>query len=263
MNIILFEREELTTPLSLSDERAKHIIRVLKKGAGDEVKAGVVDGEEGAALIETVDEKGIHFTFRATGEGKKPLDIVMLMASVRPIQARRLVKALASIGVKKLLFTPTGKGEKSYLHSTFYREESSEMRKAIMEGAWQAGATHLMRSEVFSSFREAISHATALTEGLADASKDKAGEGMKKPFLKIALDNVRPMESFHALLTSELSAGKRGVCIAVGGERGWVESEREEFTRRGFTLCSFGSRILTAETAAIGSACTAMSFISY
>lgn len=246
MNIVLFERAELTKVLPPSDVRAAHIVKILKKSAGDEVVAGVIDGEEGAARIECIDGDGVHFTFRALHEGKKPLDIVIMMASVRPIQAKRLVKSLASIGVCRLIFTPTAMGEKSYLNSAFYQEESGEMRKKIIEGASQAGSTHLMKTKVFSSFKAAADYVSSL----------------KSARYKAALDNVRPVASFHSLLASEVSGEGGGLCIAVGGERGWTESERDELERRHFTLCSFGERILTAETAAIGAACAAASFFS-
>ena len=63
MNIVLFAADEINTPLPLSDERAKHIIRVLSKREGDFFEAGIINGKAGTALITKIADGAIRFVF--------------------------------------------------------------------------------------------------------------------------------------------------------------------------------------------------------
>lgn len=51
MNIVLFEEEELASPLPLCDHGVKHIQKILRKGVGDCFEAGIVNGAAGTAEI--------------------------------------------------------------------------------------------------------------------------------------------------------------------------------------------------------------------
>ncbi|NCC90066.1 MAG: RsmE family RNA methyltransferase, partial [Spirochaetia bacterium] len=62
---------------------------------------------------------------------------------------------------------------------------------------------------------------------------------------KIVLDNVRPGTP---LSTLSLTAHQE-VVLAIGGERGFTDAERDRFADAGFLFASLGSRILRTETA--------------
>ena len=51
VNIVLFEEEELASPLPLCDHGVKHIQKILRKGVGDCFEAGIVNGAAGTAEI--------------------------------------------------------------------------------------------------------------------------------------------------------------------------------------------------------------------
>lgn len=62
MNIVLFDNDEILEPLSLFDERAKHILSVLNKTEGDYFEAGIINGMAGKARIQKIDDKGLFFS---------------------------------------------------------------------------------------------------------------------------------------------------------------------------------------------------------
>ena len=62
MNICLFSSEEINQPLSLKDERAQHIVKVLHKKEGDTFDAGIIGGASGIATITSISsEESISF----------------------------------------------------------------------------------------------------------------------------------------------------------------------------------------------------------
>ena len=57
MNICLFNPDEIEKPLSIKDERAVHIIKILHKKEGDTFTAGITGGKAGRALITKIESK--------------------------------------------------------------------------------------------------------------------------------------------------------------------------------------------------------------
>lgn len=100
MNICLFSQNEMNNPLSLKDERAQHLIKVLHKKAGDTFTAGIIGGKSGLATITSIDE-GISFTFEEKGDGKPLTSLRMIIGFPRPIQLKRLLRDIAALGDRK------------------------------------------------------------------------------------------------------------------------------------------------------------------
>ena len=55
MNICLFEKSEISKPLSFDDARGDHIIKILHKKQGESFTAGIIDGQSGTAVITKID----------------------------------------------------------------------------------------------------------------------------------------------------------------------------------------------------------------
>lgn len=233
VNIVLFEEEELASPLPLCDHRVKHIQKILRKGVGDSFEAGIVNGAAGTAEILSVSPQGMEFHFVATGEGKPLHPVSMIIGFPRPIQLKRLLRDIASLGVNQVHLCGTELGEKSYLKATLSQPE--ELTAMLKDGSIQAKSTHV--PQVF------------VHQDVAACLDFVAG----KDGIKVVLDNIEPTSSLQGFLSSQFSADEMknaGVVAAIGSERGWTSNERQLFREKGFTLCGMGERVLRTETAA-------------
>lgn len=228
MNICLFTCEEIKNPLSIKDERAKHIVKVLHKKAGDSFDAGIIGGQAGLAHITEISDSAISFTFEPKSAGKRLYPLTLIIGFPRPIQLRRLLRDVAGLGVERVILCGTDLTEKSYLDSNVVSDGSAY--QMLLDGTAQAASTHVPRLEVEKSLDSLL--------------KKNPNWEMSS---KIALDNRRPSSSLHDFLARE---GSHSVIAAIGSERGWTDRERDLLEEGGFSLCSMGSRVLRTETAA-------------
>ncbi len=232
MNICLFDETEFvekkTVRLPSNDERAKHILKVLKKKEGDFFESGITGGMAGESKILKIEQDGaIVFSFLPKSAGKplRPLDL--LVGFPRPIQLRRLLRDAAGLGVRRVVLCGTELGEKSYLDSKIVSDGSA--KKMLFDGTVQAGSTHVPSIFFFGTLFEAI-------------------DFLKEDDVKIALDNKRAKRSLGSFIF-ENAQKCQNVVAAIGSERGWTENERDFLEKSSFTLCSMGERILRTESA--------------
>lgn len=241
MNIVLFEEVELVSPLPLCDPRVKHIQKILHKDVGDSFDAGIVNGAAGTAEILSVSPQGMEFRFVANGDGKPLHPVTMIIGFPRPIQLKRLLRDIASLGVSQVHLCGTELGEKSYLKATLSQPE--ELHAMLKDGSIQAKSTHVPQVFVHQNV------ASCLDFVAGNDSIRVAGNTS----IQVALDNIEPTASLQGFLSSQFSADEAktaGVVAAIGSERGWTAKERNLFRERGFTLCGMGERVLRTETAA-------------
>lgn len=231
MNICLFSKEEINTPLSLKDERGKHIVKILHKQKGDSFVSGVIDGDSGVSLIKDITDKEIIYEFTPTGEGKPLFPLIMIIGFPRPIQLKRLLRDVAALGCSEVHLTGTELGEKSYLESNVVKDGSAY--RMLLDGTVQAGGTKVPKLFVHQNLSECLSsiHDRGTTQ------------------LSLCLDNIRPVMSLSKAIKNTILNNKE-IVAAIGGERGWTDKERTLFDQRGYTLCSMGNRIMRTETAA-------------
>jgi 16S rRNA (uracil1498-N3)-methyltransferase len=225
MNIILFPALEAENVLSMTDERALHIKKVLRLKEGDSFQAGIINQGKGKATITRINEQEIAFTFAMDDKtGTKLYPVTLLVAQVRPICMRRILREAVSLGVRRIMLTQTETGEKSYAQANLYT--SGEYQSILVDGAMQSGECAVSEVVFASCVREALTM-------------------LKSDSTKIVLDNVRPGVPLSTLSLSS----QQGVVLAIGGERGFTEAERDRFQEAGFLFASLGSRILRTETA--------------
>ncbi len=230
MNIILIEEGERFFPLS--DDRAQHIRKVLHLKEGDSFRCGIVNSDEGRAVITKMDDDGIAFTFTPERDTSALYPVTLIVGQTRPICMRRILRESVSLGAGRIILPVTDLGEKSYSSSSLYT--SGEYRKILLDGAMQAGKTGVSACMTASSLEEAL-------ESVA-------------PSELLLLDNVIGKESL-----SSLDLVGKTVTLAVGPERGWSERERRVLLERGFRPVLLGSRILRTETAVSASLAVALS----
>lgn len=236
VNIILFDENELGEPLPKRDERAVHLVKVLRKKKGDEFDAGVFGVGLCRGKIEGLSADGtLAFSLGAYAPPPPRLPIRIAAGFSRPIQIRRIMRDLSSLGVEAIDLVGSDLGEKSYRDTKLLGDGGA--RAALVEGAVQSRDVTIPALRAFDSLDEWLSERP---QGDGDA-------------LLIAADNVRPAGSI-----SRLAGGKARAVLAVGPERGWSDRERGLFESAGFLRLSMGSRALRTETACVAAAVLAL-----
>ena len=235
MNIVLFSENETVIPSS--DERAVHIRKVLHMKEGDSFRAGIINGEIGMARIVSDTEKGMQIEFTGETDGSSLYPLSLIVAQVRPICMRRILREAVSIGVGRMILPVSDLGEKSYLSASLYRD--GEYKDILLDGAMQSGHTGVTDTSLAASVEEAIS--------LLPASGRR-----------ILLDNT-----LSAVSLSSMNLEGESVVLAIGPERGWSDRERRLFISAGFEPALLGSRILRTETAVPAASAIALSLMGY
>lgn len=249
MNMLFLDPHDIGSPLPRSDERVRHVLKVLKKGTGDELEAGTPDGLVGMARIEAYDGERMAFSFRPEREAPPLRPITLLLGFPRPIQANRILKDLSSLGVGRIVLSGTELGEKSYFQSDFFKNR--EFRAALIEGAMQAGNPRLPVVDTAWTLPRALD-----AVGLPPAS-DASTTG--RPW---AFDPYRAKLPFGAA-TLPAASDAAPLTLAIGSERGWTPAELDLLADRGFSFASLGDRILKTETAAVVAVSLALGKLGY
>jgi len=242
MNLILFEAHELGKALPRRDERSVHLLKVLHKKAGDTFEAGLLDGGSGSGKIVKVGIDGsISFSFEAKTPPIPRLPVRVGVGFPRPIQIRRLLRDLSSLGVEAIDLFGTELGEKSYRDTKLL--DGGGARAALIEGASQSRDTTIPALGVF----------PGLADWLRERPWEKSASRSRTVPLLVAADNVRPEGAM-----SRITPTIRPVVLAIGSERGWSDHERDLLEDAGFLRLSLGSRALRTETACIAAVVLAL-----
>ena len=239
MNIILFHQMPEGNLIPSSDERAKHIISVLKLKEGDFFRMGIVNQSEGEAKITGLDGDGVHFDYVQTCVPSL-YPVTLLCAQVRPICMKRILREAVSLGVGRIILCGSDTGEKSYLSSNLYK--TGEYKDFLLDGAMQsshAGIPEVMFAD------------TAF--GAVKMASQTSPQGTSF----VMLDNV-----VGATDLSHADIGSYAV-LAIGPERGWSDRERKLFSDNGYKPMLLGSRVLRTETACSAGIAVLLSRMSF
>lgn len=225
MNLLLFESAEEATRLAPDDPRTRHVREVLRTPIGGQIYVGVVNGSRGAATLQSDDASGIALSVRWEGEPPPLYPVHLLVGLPRPQTARKLLQECASLGLARVDFFQSEKGERSYAQSTLWRTD--EWRRHLLQGAEQAFGTRIPE----------VAHFAKLSEALGDDSAAPT---------PLALDNYEATSSLaRACLTDTPTQ------LILGSERGFSSRERDQLRERNIPLCHLGERVLRTETAAL------------
>lgn len=234
MNIVLFYDDELLKPIPRSDRRIQHVLTVLKKKQGESFKAGIINSSAGHAVLTTITDREVTVSYMPESNPKPLIPITLLLGFPRPIQAKRIFKDCASLGILHIILTGTELGEKSYRESTFFKQD--EYVENLLEGAEQAGNPCIPQVSKYWSLSKALS---SISAHIYSAQK-------------IVL---HPENQCNLDLTTCNNLGKLHidphvpVILAIGSERGWTEHELSLLKDHNFKQVGLGSRILRTETA--------------
>ncbi|EDY84215.1 conserved hypothetical protein TIGR00046 [Verrucomicrobiia bacterium DG1235] len=229
MNIVLFEACEVEAggSLSMDDERANHVVKVLRRGVGDTFDAGMIDGPKGKARVLGISDEGIELGFEWGVEEPELLAIDLIVGLSRPQTMRKILNEATTLGVRSIRFVVTDRGEPSYAGSKLW--STGEWRRHVVAGVAQAFTTRMPEVSWGMSLEEAM-------EAVGDVSE------------RLCLDNYEGL-----MRLGEVRGGARTlpVALTIGSERGWTCRERDLFRARGWTLVGMGERVLRTETAVV------------
>jgi RsmE family RNA methyltransferase len=233
MNLILIHPHEPDAKdrVSLSGERAEHILHVLKAAPGKALRIGLLNGPKGCGTVERVGDKEVvlQCEFEETIPARPAIDL--LLALPRPKVMKRLWAQIAALGVGRIILTNAEKVERYYFDSHILEPDFYNER--LIEGLQQAGDTMLPEVRIIKEL---------------------------KPFLEDELNAIFPGSELRLLADP---AGERNIfqclewvapqrcCLAVGPEGGWTPYELELFAAHGFQIFHAGPRILRTDTACV------------
>lgn len=226
MNLVLFESGEIDVPLSHADERARHLINVLRRRDLDPFEVGEVNGRKGQAEIIHRDDKGLHLRVRWDEFPPPRPGTRLLVALPRPQTARDILRDATTLGVAAIDFVASARSDPNYARSSLWH--TGEWRRHLLIGAAQACATHIPM----------VTWHHSLTSALRDAPESGP---------RWALN---PYATAPANPTAAKSADAPCL-VAIGPERGWDDVDLVELCAARCQFWSLGPRILRTETAVI------------
>jgi RsmE family RNA methyltransferase len=226
LNLLLFTPEEFTRPLPLSDPRAQHLLKVLRRQVGETFDAGLLNGPRGKGTVVEVTSDDLILSF-VWGESPVPLDSITLIVGLpRPQTARDILRDATTLGVSAMHFVSTERSERSYAQSSLWTD--GEWRRHVISGAEQAFSTQL----------PVVTHGSTLAEAVAALAPGSFCAALDNYEAAAPLGKMSPPPDASAVL-------------AIGPERGWTAADRTHLRASGFVLAHLGERVLRTETAVI------------
>lgn len=234
MNIILAEAGEVYAgQLSLTDHRAKHIVKVLRAEVGGRVRVGLINGKMGSGTILAIKKKfpfAVDLKLDLSDSPRVRPSIDLILALPRPIMLKRILSQVTALGVGTIHLINANRVEKSFWEAGILLPEEYHIH--LLHGLEQAVDTRLPDIQIHPQF---------------------------KPFLEDFFPSHT--KTYHHLLLAHPTGGqqlgdvidsKNGrIALAVGPEGGWVDYEVKKFQEQGFCCCNIGERILKVDTAVI------------
>jgi RsmE family RNA methyltransferase len=228
MNLLLLTPGDLLpdgTAL-LTGRRARHAHEVLRAQAKDALRIGVRDGRVGHATVLHSTRDELRLEVHLDAEPPPRPGVSLLLAMPRPKALKKVLPAVASLGLEQVILVNAARVEKSYFDSKVL----DQVDDWLALGLEQAKDTVAPRVTVAPRFRPFV-------EDELDASFATARRLLAHPTA--------------AQTPAGLAFGHRQepLLVAVGPEGGWVPFEEELLTAHGFTPFSLGQRTLRVEVA--------------
>ena len=230
MNLIILKPADLVDDdlAELSDQRAKHIVSVLKAEPGQTVRIGMLNGPMGTGTVIGTSKDKVCLECNFNVEAPKTPGIDLLLAMPRPKVLKRLWAQLAALGVGRIVLVNASKVERCYFDSHILDPDFYTDR--LIEGLQQACCTRLPEVIIRQRFKPFV--------------EDEL-EGLFGDHLKLLADpsGKKRMSGFESNGSNTL--------LAIGPEGGWIPYELDLLQTHGFELFGMGRRILRTDTACI------------
>ena len=227
MNLLLLAPHELRVDGTalLTGRRHEHARAVLRVQAGEVLRVGVRGGGCGTGQVVSEGAQGLLLQVTLDREPPARALVSLVLAIPRPKALRRVIPALASLGVDRVVLVNAARVEKSYFDSRVL--DPAYLDGLVDLGLEQARDTRPPRIELRERFRPFV-------EDELDAWAGDSLRFVPHPPASVALPRV---------------AADRPVTLAIGPDGGWVPFEVGLLERAGFTPVSLGDRVLRVEVA--------------
>jgi RsmE family RNA methyltransferase len=227
MNLLLLAPHEIGDDATalLTGRRHEHARAVLRVQAGETLRVGVRGGNCGTGEVVSEGPEGLRLKLTLDREPPPRPGVSLVMAIPRPKALRRIIPAVASLGIDRVVLVNAARVEKSYF-------DSQILAPAVLDGLIDLGLEQSRDTRP-----PAIDVRGRLRPFVEDELDAWAGESVRllpHPPAPAALPRVEP---------------NRPVVLAIGPDGGWVPFEVDLLERRGFLPVSLGPRVLRVEVA--------------
>ena len=226
MNLLLLSSDDFIAEnrVRITDRRLQHLNTVNKASAGQTLRAGLLGGLQGNALVLSINEDAAELQVDFHSPPPAKLPITLLLALPRPKMLRRTLQTIASMGVAKLVLINSYRVDKSFWQTPFLQPEA--LHEQLILGLEQARDTVLPEIILAKRF---------------------------KPFVEDELPamaaNTRGLIAHPGDYPECPRALSEPVTLAIGPEGGWIPYEVELLSQAGLNPVQLGERILRVETA--------------
>ena len=226
MNLLLLGADEVSADglVRLTGRRALHAREVLRVQAGETVRVGVRGGRCGVGTVVSHQDDMLELRVELDAQPPQRPGIDVILAIPRPKALKRVIPALASLGVDRVVLVNAARVEKSYF-------DSKVLERAFLDGLIDLGLEQA---------RDTVPPTIELRERF-------------KPFIEDELSSFGTTTRLvpHPTASAPLAPVPRSqrVLLAIGPDGGWVPFEVELLARHGFVPVSLGERILRVEVA--------------
>lgn len=230
MNLLLLHDEDFAADgtVRLTGRRADHAREILGAAHGDVLRVGLLGGQVGTGEVLHVERSEVQLRVVLDQPPPPRAGVDLLLAIPRPKALKKVLPAVSSLGVDRVVLVNAARVEKSYFDSK------------VLDPAFTAGLLELGLEQA----RDTVRPELLIRERF-------------RPFIEDELDSVfagarhRWLAHPVAQHTSATlpSPRQERVVLAVGPEGGWVPFELDLLRSKGFVPFSLGPRILRVEVA--------------
>lgn len=213
--------------LSLPEEAANHLVRVMRLREGDGCVLFNGDSHDYSATLVVVGKRDAQVRIDAAlaVANESPLHITLLQGIARGEKMDLILQKATELGVNAIVPVNAERTEVK-LDAARAEKRLAHWTSVVVSACGQSG-----RARVPS---------VAAPQSLLDAARQMPAEA-----LKLTLDPLGE----HRLSTLQPAPG--GVVIAIGPEGGWSPRDRQALAEAGFQGLQLGPRILRTETAGL------------
>lgn len=226
MNTLLYSDADVTAPgqITIRDHRVQHLTRILKVEVNQTLRVGELNGKLGVGKITSISREEITMSVEANLEPPEKLPLTLVLALPRPKMLRRILRAVAELGVPDLHLINSYRVEKSYWKTPVLEDE--KVQEYFVQGLEQSRDTILPRLHLHQRF---------------------------KPFVEDEFPGLIDNRRALAAHPGDYAMCPRGISgelvLAIGPEGGFIPYEIEKLGEAGCEIVSLGSRILRVENA--------------